>query len=218
MATSFTRTREEMCDIILRKLGVGAIGQAPAPEDSAVVYEGMDLRLKELHALGILWWQVAGATTNVTLVGGTTTATITPTDFLFPVTMALRVDDEDFPIEIIGHREYQAIQDKSSTGEPNKVFISGSTAYFYPTPDTAYTAKLTYQAIADDTAASTAPDVPVACMRAFGVLVASDLADDFSLPEQKVQRLLAQSAMSLRTIQTLNAQRVDTTTVTPEYF
>lgn len=204
--------------MILRKLGVYEPGQTPDNDDVVVVYEGMDLRLKELHQLGVLWYQVAGAATNVALVGGTVTASITPTDFLFPVTMALRVGDDDQPMEIIGHREYHAIPDKAVTGEPSKVFISGSTCYFHPVPDTAYTAKLTYEAIATDTAANTAPDIPVASMRAFALVVASDLADDFSLPEQKVQRLLLQVPQAMRTLQTLNTERVDATPVTPEYF
>jgi hypothetical protein len=207
-----------MLAMVLRKLGAFELGQTPDGESAAIVFEGINLRLKELHELGTLWWQVGGATTDVALVASTVTATITPTDFLFPVSMALRVGTGDQPLEIIGHSAYQAIPDKASTGEPERVYINGSTCRFYPVPSQSYTAKLTYEAIATDLAASTAPDIPVSMMRAFALVVASDLADDFGLPEQKVQRLLAQVPDAMKTLRALNTERVDSTPVTPDYF
>ena len=72
MATyTFTRTREQMRDMIGRKLGIKESGQELDSEDAAIVLEAMDLRLKELHRLGVLWWQVSGASTSITLTGGT---------------------------------------------------------------------------------------------------------------------------------------------------
>jgi hypothetical protein len=218
MATSFTRTREQMRDMVLRRLGVSEEGQTPSAEDAGIVNDAMDLRLKELHELGVLWWQVSGATADVALTGGTATATISQADFLFPVSMMLRVGIEDQAVEIIGHRQYQDISDKASQGEPAMVFINGSTCWFYPVPSIAYTAKLTYEAAATDTAFGVAPDIPVSMMRAFALLVAGDLVDDFSLPEQKAQRLIAQQPGAMRTIRALNAEHVDSTTVAPVWF
>lgn len=218
MTYSFTLTRERLAEKVLGKLGVLGSGDAADSNDLAVVHDAIDLRLKELHALGVLWWQVSGATTDVTLTAGVATAAIGATDFLFPVTLALRNGNDDQPIELIGHREYQAIPDKLSQGEPEKAFIAGSTIRLWPVPQSAYTAKLTYEAIADDTAASTAPDIRVESMRSFIDVIAGDLIEEYQTPEPQASRLLAKQAAGLRTIRTLNSQRVDATTVAPEYF
>jgi hypothetical protein len=210
---TFTRTREQLARKVLAKLRALDPRETPTPEDATTVYEAMDLRLKEMHFLGVLWWNVAGATTDVALTGGVATATISAQDFLFPVSMNLRVGTDDSPIEIIGHLEYQAIQSKTSGGEPEKVFVSGSTCYFWPVPQSDYTAKLTYEAIASDTQTSTAPDLRVEAMRAFSVVVAADLVDDFHVPEERAGRLLAEAQAAWKTLKALNAQRVDSSTV-----
>jgi hypothetical protein len=214
---SFTRTREELRDKILRKLGAAGDGQTPSAEDAMIVYEGIDLRLKELHALGILWYQVSGAQTDVALTASTVTANA-PTDCLFPVTMAVRIDNEDNPLEIIGHRVYQAIPNKTETGEPEMVYFSGGVFRFWPVPDANYTAKLTYQAIAADSTAGAAIDLETAMIRAFSVIVAHDLVDDFGLPESKIVRLRDEAAAAMRTIRALNPQRVESGTTTVDYF
>jgi len=215
----FTRTREQLQLLILRKLGaLGAADTTAAAEDAAMVNEAMDLRLKELHSLGILWHNVAAATVDLALTSGVSTATISQTDYLFPITLNLRISGDDNKIEIIGHREYHAIQNKTDQGEPEKAYINGTTVTLWPVPDDNYTAKLTYEAISADTATSVAPDIRVDAMRSFALIVASDLADDFGLPEPKIQRLLDQSVGAMRTLKLLNVQRVDTTQVTPDYF
>lgn len=220
MATyTFSRTREQMRDMIARKLGIKEAGQELDAEDAEIVYEAMNLRLKEMHRLGLLWWQIGGAETSVTLTGGTATATITPTDYLLPVSLMLTVGTEQQPIDIIGHREYQAIHDKAQTGTPEKAFISGATIRLYPVPLTSGTAMLTYEAIAADLEAATAPDLPVEMMRSLACVVAADLLDDFdSIDPNKAVRIMSGVEPAMRTIRALNAQRVDSATVTPEYF
>lgn len=215
---AFTRNREQFAGDVLRKLGVLNAGGTPQARDYASVNTALDLRLKELHALGVLWWQVSGASTSVSLTGGVVSATISATDYLFPVSMAVVVGTDEIPLEIIDHRAYQAIPDKASTGEPEKVFISGTAARFWPVPQSNYTAKLTYQAIAADSEVSATPDVPVSCLRALVDIVAGDLVDDYETPEPKASRLLQKQVIGLTTIRALNAQRVDVATVTPDYF
>jgi hypothetical protein len=216
---SFTRTLPQMQKLVLRKLGVLGAGETPSSDDAELVNEAIDLRLKELHALGVLWFNVAGATTNLALVGDTATVSLSAiTDFLFPVSVKLRVGDEDQPVDIISHWQYQNISNKSETGEPEQVFFSGSTAYFWPTPDTNYTAKLTYQAIAADTNNPDAPDVPVSMMRSLVTLVAYDCADAYGTPEPSLLRLQAEAKEAEKTIRTLNSQRVDSTPVEVDHF
>lgn len=219
MATyTWTRTREQLRDMILRKLGVIGAADIAAAEDAALVYEAMDARLKELQTLHILWWNVAGAQTALALTAGTATATITALDFLYPVTITVLVGTDEQPLRIADHREYQAIQNKAERGTPELVFVDGMTCRFWPVPNTNTTAKLTYQAISDDVANGVAPDVPPAAMRAFALLVAGDLVDDFGLNGEKAARLTARQADSLKTLRMIAQQRVDTAPVTAEYY
>jgi hypothetical protein len=216
---SFTRTLPQMRALILRKLRVIGNSATPSGNQAAIVDEAIDLRLKELHALGVLWFNVSGATSDLTLVAGTATASLSAlTDFLYPITAKLRIGSEDKPIDIISHREYQAIPDKTERGEPEKMMVSGGTAYFWPTPDDNYTVKLTYQAIAADTESPTAPDVAVSMMRSLVTMVAADLIDDFAVPEQRAQRLILEAQSAARTLRTLNSERVDSTTVEMQAF
>ena len=215
---TFTRTRQQVAELVLRKLRVLGAAEAMDAEDAAVVYEALDMRLKELHELGTLWFNVAGASTSVALTGGVATATISPTDFLFPVTMRLVVGTDEQEVAIIGHAEYHGINDKTTQGEPGKVFISGSTCRFWPVPQQNYTAKLTYEAIAADTETGAAVDVPVSMIRSLVEVVAADLVDEFGVPEGKAMRLLAKQPAALRRIRMINQERADTAVVQATYY
>lgn len=214
---TYSRTRDQIVAKVLRKHGAVAAGATPATADSDIVIEALDLRLKEMHKLGVLWYQVSGAQTDVALTGGTVTAA-TPTDYLFAVSMSVRISGEDVPLEIIGHREYQAILNKTDTGEPEKVFVSGQTCRFWPVPDTAYTAKLTYQAIAADTIDATAPDIESSMVRSLCNILAYDVADEYGVPEGKLQRMAQEATIAERTIKNLSTERVDVAPVTATYF
>lgn len=215
---TWTRTREQAADMVLRKLGVLGAADAGDASDLAVVYEAMNARLKELSALSELWWNIAGAQTDVPVTSGSNTATIAAADYLFPVSARLVVGTEQRELSIIGHREYQAIPDKATTGEPVSVFISGAVCKFYPVPNVSSTLKLTYEAIAADVEAGQAPDVPPAALRSFVALVAGDLVDEFGLPAERAMRLVAGQQQAMRVIRMVSMQRVDSTPVTPEYF
>lgn len=214
---TFTRTREQVRDLVLRKLGVLAVGEAASPDDMDVVYEALDLRLKEMHRLGTLWWNVSNATTDVAVTAGVATAAV-PASMLYPVTLALRVNGDDQPIEIIGHREFQEIENKTDAGEPERVIVEGSNFRFWPVPSISRTVKLTYEQIIADTEADAAPDIPVGAMRSLVILVASDLLDEFSVPEPFASRIERKVPEALRTIKAIGAQRVDSVLVTPDYF
>jgi hypothetical protein len=214
----FTRTREQLRDGILRKLGVLARGETADSEDANIVYEAMDLRLKEMHAKGVLWMNVSAAASNLILVASTATVAAAA-DVLFPVTVSVVVNNKEKPLEIIGHRQYQAITDKAEEGEPELVFFSGGTYYFWPVPAIGYTGKHTYEQIAADTVASTAPDVQVGMLRSFKNVVAYDLVDDFMVSDQiKIARMKTEADDGMRTIYALNRERSDAGTTEAEYF
>lgn len=214
---TFTRTLEQIRLGVLRKLRVLAPGEPVPSEHVEILDEAINMRLKELHALGKLWWQISNATTDLYLTSGYALVAY-PTDMLYPVTLAVRVGTDDVLLDIVGHTEWHAIPDKETSGEPARAIVEGANLRFHPVPQQAYTAKLTYQAIAADAEANTAPDVPVSMMRSLVTLVASDCADQFGVKEQRVQRLLAEAQQAERVLLSLNSERVSTTTVAFEDF
>ena len=215
---TYTRTREQLRDMIGRKLGIKEAGQAFPAEEAAIIDEGIDLKLKELHALGVLWWQVSATETNLSLTGGVESVTMGLTDFLFPVSLHLVVGNDRQEITIVDRATFLAIPDRTSAGEPEVAHFDGLKVYFNPVPAQNYTAKLAYQAIAEDSAFGSAVDVPLEMLRAFSTLVAFDLADDFMVDGATFQRLQLQQPGALSMIRTLNAQKVQNVTVQPEWF
>lgn len=216
---TFSLTREQMARKILQKLGAQDPIETVQAHDLAVVSDAIDLRLKELHALGILWFNVSGAQTDVAMSAGVATASISAiTDFLYPVSLMLQIGNEQQPIEIIGHSQFQTIPDKLTQGEPEVALFDGATIRLHPVPNIAYTAKLTYQAIAADAEVASALDLGAGMARSFIDVVAGDLVDDYTVSEPHASRLLMKQASALTMLRTLNAQKIDTTQVAPNWY
>ena len=109
MATTFTRTREEVAALVLRKLGILASGGTAAANDLTVVYEAIDLRLKEMHALGTFWRKVSPTASTFTITAATASAAHGLTDLLFPVSLHVTVNSVDEPITIISPIYYAGL-------------------------------------------------------------------------------------------------------------
>lgn len=213
MTISFTRTREQVARMVLRKLGALAASVSDVSADMDIIYEAIDLRLKEIHRHGIFWRKVDEVPLSFTLTAGASSASAS-NDILFPIKMTVSNGSTDDPVDIIGAREYAAISTKSQSGQPTQALWKGSAEFiFHPIPVAAATAKLVYEKIADDTVAATAPDVEVSMVRWLKDLVCYDVADDFGVPEGKIQRLMKESVIAERNIRALNAERKDLSTV-----
>lgn len=210
MSTSFTRTRQQLAAMVLRKLSALGNGDTADSDDLTIVYEAMDLRLKEFGDLFTPWWKVSGATTDLSLTASVAYVAA-PSDIAHPISLAIRDGSDDLPVTFIDHRKYQAIQTKTDTGTPEQAFYDPvqSRFYFYYTPDSAYTAKLTYQKLADDTADGSAPDVPVSAMRSLRNILCYDLGDDFGIEEERMMRFAKEAEIGERRIRFLTARRSD---------
>lgn len=209
MTTSFTRTREQMAALVLGKLGVLAAGNSASSDDLTVTYEAIDLRLKEMHRRGIFWRKVEKRPLSFTIPANTNSASASA-DILFPISMHVVNGSVDEPVDIIGAVEYASIPDKSYQGVPTKALYNGNAEFiFWPVPTAQTTAKVLYEKIIDDTAASTAPDVEVSMMRWLKDIIAYDLADHFVIPEEKVRRFAQESEKAERNIRMLAVERKD---------
>ena len=218
MTITFTRTREQLATMILGKLGVLAAGETAPAEDTTLVYEGIDLRLKEMHRLGIFWRKVNKQSLSFTMTANVATASASA-DVLFPIAMTVRNVSVDDPVDIISIREYSQISNKAESGVPTHALHNGSSSFImWPVPTATTTVKLIYEKVADDTAASTAPDVEVSMLRWLRDIVAYDLADNFGVEEARIGRLRQEAMYAELQIRKLSVERVDYTPVKVDYF
>lgn len=218
MTTSFNLTRTEIAQRVAGKvLKIGATTIAPA--DAATIYQAIDLRLKEMHEQGIFWRKVTSVPVTFSLGAGIASASAGAGDILFPIKCTFSNTTNDDPVRIIGMREYAAIPDKTTTGNPTKVLWRGGSEFiFHPVPVSNGTAKLLYEKIADDTSADAAIDVDVAMIRPMMDIIKYDVADDYGVPEQTQLRWKAESKEAQLVIRKLAVQHVDTTPVQVDDF
>lgn len=209
MTTSFTRTRTQIAQRVLGQ--VIKIGSATAASaDADTIYEALDLRLKNMHHLGIFWRKVTSVPVTFSLSSSVATASAGAGDILFPLKVTFSDGSLDEPVEIIDSRRYAAIQDKGRIGDPEKVLWKGGSEFlFYPVPGSDGTAKLLYEKIADDTSAGAAVDVDVAMILPLMKLIRYDVADDYGVPEQTQIRWEREVKQAERDIRRLSAPRTD---------
>jgi hypothetical protein len=213
MTTSFNRTRTQIAQRVLGKvLKIGAV--TAASSDADTVYEALDLRLKEIHKLGIFWRKVTSVPVTFSLSASVASASAGAGDILFPIRVTWSNGSNDDPVKIIGKDEYAKIRDKTTTGLPEKVLWKGGTEFlFWPVPAFDGTAKLLYEQIADDTSAGAVIDADVAMIRPMMDLVKYDVADDFGIPEGTIQRWALEAKKAELDIRKLSVQRVNYTPV-----
>lgn len=194
--------------MVLRKLGVLGTSTSVVSADADVVYEAVDLRLKEMHRKGIFWRKVDKVPATFSVTAGVASAHFGTNDILFPVHMTVINNSLDDPLTIIGPIEYSRIENKTDQGVPEKVLWKGSTEFmFHPVPLTSTTIKLVYEKIADDTTAGSAADVEVSMMRWLKDIIAYDIGDDFGKDEQTMQRFAKEAMMAENNIRKLSVER-----------
>ena len=214
MSTSFHRNRGELRDKVFTAMGVIDPDETPTAAEASAFYEALDMRLKSLHSLGLLWFKVGSVTTNTTLTvaDGTEAA---PSDMLYMIQMFARDSSTDSPVEIITHREYQAIANKTDTGIPTQCYVDqeAQLMYLYPVPDSAYSLRQTYAKIVDDSADNTDVDVPAWALRPLVQMLKYDLADSFMINEEKVRRWAGEERQAMKDFRRMNHQVTDHTPV-----
>lgn len=218
MPTSFNLTRTQIAQRVLGKvIQQGAVTAASIDTDT--VYQALDLRLKEIHKLGVFWRKVTSVPVTFSLSASIATASAGAGDILFPIKATFTNSSNDDPLQIIGYREYAAIEDKGRIGNPQKMmWKGGSEVIFYPVPGANGTAKLLYEKIADDTSAGGQIDVDVSMLRAIVDLVKYDVADDYGIDEPKVARWYKEMRQAELDIRKLSVERVDFAPVAVDDF
>lgn len=207
MSFSFTRTGLQLANMVLRKLGVLERGVTAASVDTDVVYEAIDLRLKEMHRLGIVW---RNTTRNTLSVTASLVSLSASTDVLFPIACMVVDSSRDEPLEIINLRQYAQINDKTQSGVPEKIVHNGGSEFkLWPVPASDTTIKIFYESFADDVSSASAPDLDVSMLRWMKDIIAYDVADDFRVSSQRIARFKQEAMEAEINIRRLNAPQVD---------
>jgi len=205
---SYTRTREQLATLVMRKLAIVGASQTVASADSEMVYEAADLRLKEMHRLGIVWRYVPEVPLSFAVTASINTASAT-TDIQFPIALFIADGSRDLPVQIVNVRQFTDIQDKPQTGLPCKALWRGGAEFeFWPVPTVTTTAKLVYEQFAQDTTEGSAIDVDVSMIRWMRDIICYDLGDVYGKTDQTMMRWKADCMEAERNIRKLNARRV----------
>jgi len=206
---SFHRTRNQLATLVLGEMGVLANGQSAGSADQDLIYEAIDLRLKELHKDGILWNKTVKVPLEFSLSAGANSASAT-SDILFPIKLTIGDLSADNVVEIINPVQYAKLAYKSQLGTPLRALWKGGAEFlFHPVPVVATTAKLVYEKIIDDTSASATVDVDVAMLRSLKDLIKFDVADHWGKPEATIVRWERRALIAEKTIRKVTALRVD---------
>lgn len=214
----FNRTREQIATLVLGKLGVLAAGATPTSADSELVFEAIDLRLKEIHRLGIFWRKVDKTPLSFTISAGVASASASA-DVLLPISMHIVSGSADEPVTIIGVKQFAALENKAEGGTPTKVLWEGGAKFkFWPIPTADTTAKLTYEKYADDTSSGSVVDLDVSMLRSFRDMVCYDLGDHYGRPDQTMIRWRQEAMEGERNIRKLGSERVDFVPVAVDEF
>ena len=223
MAVTFTRTREQLSDMILRKLGVLGSGTSvsAAASDTTIVIEAIDLWIKQAHRQGIFWRKTVPRAVNMNIPAVRSASAASIADMLFPISMFVTTNSRDEPVQIISYRDYAAISDKSQAGTPTKAMWNGDVSagfVVWPVPTTTLSAGIIYQAIATDTSAATAIDVDVAMIPHVKDIIAFNLGDEYDISESTMTRWERAATRAEINIRKLNALRVTPSPVAVDDF
>lgn len=139
-------TVRDLIKMTLQTAGVLAANDTPSANDQTLVLNLLTEMLDSWSAEGFLIY--AASREEFTLASGQSTRTMGPTgNFVTTrpsdiVAVNLKINNLEYPLDIINLDQWAALPDKSLTTRPSKVYIQGTfpneTLNLYPTPDAAY--------------------------------------------------------------------------------
>lgn len=190
MSVTWTLTRERLCDKAMEKCGALGVGETPSSADRDLCLEALDSLLKELAYFGYSWPKYTAQQASITLLAATQDYTL-PADYAAGGLLnIIDTSSHEVPVRLITLVEWNDIVDKTTTADYPKVgyIDSDNVLHVWPIQTGAVSAKLWYQRIIDDSAASTAVDLDPAWLRCLVYGIAGEIGDEHDVPENKIQR------------------------------
>ena len=189
MSTTWTLTRERIAALALEKCGYEP-GVTADSAHTAIALEALDGLLKELPLYGYSWPKTVAGQAALTLTAATQQTSLPADYYGQPIITFVDASTYEIPLKLVTLPEWMAISNKSATASyPTMGFIDRSDVLWtWPIQTANVSAKISYQQIIDDTAASTAPDVGSTWHLALATGVASEIGDIFGVPASTLQR------------------------------
>ena len=195
-------------ELVLRKLGALAAGESVSAEDYADAKALIDASMKALHLDGLLWWAVKLA--DVPFVGSTA---LRPTDCVACVYASWNGK----PVRLAERIEYERMQDKAETGDPEIVVDDGENLILYPVPDSG-NLRLTYQRDLLSTVPGNPIDVPEPMVRSLIDYMAYEIEPWFEVSQSKQARIVSDGQRAYLTLRKGSAQTAEPGPTEVEYF
>jgi hypothetical protein len=213
MSYTFTLNRDAVINGALRLCGVIGEGETPSATQIDNAAEQLNSLVKNWEVKGLSLWAIKSCTMSLT-AGKNSYNTTTDLNIEKPMKLMLAYihdvnSNSDIRMQLLTRDEYTRLGVKSSTGVPTQIWyvpnLNDGTVTIYPTPDagnaTTKQVIMWYQRPFLDMANGTdIVDFPNEWIRPLTWGLASDLAEEYSLPankkqwiEQKAQMMIAET-------------------------
>lgn len=217
-SSDFTLSTRKLIERSLRMVGSlqsGASADETKMKDALMVLNAVSREL-DLERLGLWVLKTGSFTTTASLATYTSVQSI-PTDILRIETATFtRSSGDELRIEVIGFKEYDKITDKTISGDPRKILISEETDLsarsikLWPVPSAAKTVSLRYRRRAFDfDSGNDTPDYPAEWFNFLSFRLAAEIADEYNVEKDKVERLFAISDRKLERLKAKSVKGVD---------
>lgn len=181
----FSLTADNIGTAALKKIGAVSVGDTPSANQLTDTRQVLNLLCKELTGenISLFTTEIFNKTLTPAAVSFALDA-----KYIDVLSITITQSGQDYPIKVISKTDYYAIEDKATSGLPEKAMIdmtgSAPTVYLYPVPDDDYALKLNLmRLIADFDSGSDTPGMPIKWQMYLIYAVAAYLADDYGLPQ-----------------------------------
>lgn len=174
----------------LEKLGVVGPGVTAESADTALAIEALDGILKELPLYGYAWPKTVAGQASLTL-SSATQQTALPADYYGqPIISFIDASAKEVPLHLVTLDEWITKPDKTATATyPKQGFLDRSNVLWtWPIQTANVAAKISYQQIVSDTAASASPDLRSTWHMALATGICAEIGDAYGHSPAQLQR------------------------------
>lgn len=196
MSVTWTLTRERLCDKAMEKCGALGVGETPSAADRDLCLEALDSLLKELAYFGYSWPKYTAQQSSITLLAATQAYTLPADYYGGAVVNIVDASGNEHGIPLLTLQEWNSIIDKTETADyPKQAYIdSASIMHVWPIQTANVSAKLWYQQVIDDSAATTAVNLASPWLRGLVYGIAGEIGDEHDVSEAKIMRFKSEWA------------------------
>lgn len=192
MSTSWTLTRNKICEKALQKVGTLARGQTADQDDLQIVIDALDGLLKTLPLYGYSWPQIISGQAVLLLLANTQATTL-PSDYYGGALVTLLdTAGNERPLRLATLTEWNRITRRADTGAyPTVGYIDPyNVLRTWPVQNVNVQARIVYQKAMTDTVNNAATALESSWMIGLVQGLAWAIGDEFGASEQQMARWL----------------------------